>query len=93
MLPAASAASCVVYVVKKLTSGAQYRRIAGTGDMDRFASVVKIDVTGAEPSYTSPWKVGTQREWGGSGFAIPQHRQLLTNHHGDDCHRLTLSHP
>eukprot|EP00656_Telonema_subtile_P039137 TRINITY_DN44274_c0_g1_i2.p1 TRINITY_DN44274_c0_g1~~TRINITY_DN44274_c0_g1_i2.p1 ORF type:complete len:525 (+),score=90.30 TRINITY_DN44274_c0_g1_i2:51-1625(+) len=47
---------------------------------DHFASVVKIEVTGASIDWLQPWRVGNQKEWGGSGFAIGG-RQILTNHH------------
>jgi len=47
---------------------------------ERYNTVIKIEVTGAEPNYLSPWKTGAQKEWSGSGFAI-QGKRIMTNHH------------
>jgi len=46
----------------------------------QFSSVVKLEVTGASVDWLQPWRVNSQKEWGGSGFAIPG-RRILTNHH------------
>lgn len=41
---------------------------------------VKFYVTGVEPSYVSPWKVGGQSKWTGTGFTLPD-RVIMTNAH------------
>eukprot|EP01043_Picozoa_sp_COSAG02_P085226 COSAG02_NODE_22911_length_736_cov_0.830455_1_plen_89_part_10 len=41
---------------------------------------VKIYVTGVQPSYVSPWKVGGQSKWTGTGFTLPD-RVIMTNAH------------
>jgi len=46
-------------------------------------SVVKIFGVGAARSYLEPWKVGAQKEWTGSGFAVEigGEKLVLTNAH------------
>ena len=71
--PVASIACCGrypsrQYLTETLSVVRMRQRADTTSALDlKFEGVVKFEVTGAAVDWLQPWKVGQQKEWGGSG--------------------------